>query len=215
MRLLVTIVVLAVLLFPLIVGATIINIPDDYPTIQEGIDASSGSDTVLAQPDIYYENINFNGHNVVLASLFLTTGDTIYVLTTVIDGNWSGSVITFESGEDSTAQVVGFTIRKGCGFGSYPYFVGGGVTCWNQSHPIIASNIISGNVAYFDGGGIFCLYSNPTISHNTIRDNLAAEEGGGVCCRSTSAPMISNNTICQNFGYSGGVSFAPASAAQL
>ena len=30
--------------------ATIIDIPDDYPTIQEGIDASNDGDTVLVQP---------------------------------------------------------------------------------------------------------------------------------------------------------------------
>ena len=65
-------------------AATIINIPDDYPTIQEGIDASIDGDTVLVQPGTYVENINFNGHNVVLGSLFLTTEDTIYISQTKI-----------------------------------------------------------------------------------------------------------------------------------
>ena len=59
-----------------ITSATVINIPADYATIQAGIDASSDGDTVLVQPGTYVENINFNGHNVVLGSLFLTTGDT-------------------------------------------------------------------------------------------------------------------------------------------
>ncbi len=57
-------------------SATIINVPDDYPTIQEGIDASSDGDTVLVQPGTYLENINFNGHSIVVGSLFLTTADT-------------------------------------------------------------------------------------------------------------------------------------------
>jgi hypothetical protein len=39
--------------------ATIINIPADYPTIQQGIDASTDGDTVLVQPGMYVENINF------------------------------------------------------------------------------------------------------------------------------------------------------------
>ena len=56
-------------------SSTIINIPADYPSIQQGIDAGNNGDTVLVQPGTYYENINFNGHNVTLASLFLTTGD--------------------------------------------------------------------------------------------------------------------------------------------
>jgi len=61
--------VLAVLLVVLTiiqVSATIINVPDNYPTIQEGIDTSTDGDTVLVQPGTYYENINFNGHNIEL-----------------------------------------------------------------------------------------------------------------------------------------------------
>ncbi len=71
-------------------SATIINIPDNYTTIQEGIDSSSDGDTVLVQPGIYVENINFNGHNIVLGSLFLTMRDTSYIEQTVIDGGYFG-----------------------------------------------------------------------------------------------------------------------------
>ena len=93
--------------------AMIINIPADYPTIQQGIDASNNGDTVLVQPGTYYENINFNGHNIVLGSLFLTTGDTSYIEQTVIDGNAAGSVITLNTDEDSTTALTGFTITNG------------------------------------------------------------------------------------------------------
>jgi hypothetical protein len=186
--------------------ATIINIPDDYPTIQQGIDASFDGDTVLVQPDIYVENINFNGHNVVLASLFLTTGDTTYIASTIIDGDRDGSVITFESGEDSTAQVVGFTIRNGYGQGYYPYFRAGGVTCWDHSAPTIANNIIFDNHVIFAAGGIFCLNSDPLITGNTIRDNDGYEEGGAIYCIQ-SKPTITGNAIHGNYAYAtGGIS---------
>ena len=49
--------------------ATIINIPDDYSTIQEGIDASSDGDTVLVSQEIYIENINFNLKIIVVSKL--------------------------------------------------------------------------------------------------------------------------------------------------
>ena len=41
--------VLIIFLCPLL-SATIINIPADYPAIQQGIDASTDGDTVLVQP---------------------------------------------------------------------------------------------------------------------------------------------------------------------
>ena len=40
-----------------ILSATTIHIPDDYPTIQNGIDASVDGDTVLIAQGIYYENL--------------------------------------------------------------------------------------------------------------------------------------------------------------
>ncbi|MCP4708172.1 MAG: hypothetical protein GY869_06080, partial [Planctomycetes bacterium] len=93
--------------------AAIINVPGDQPTIQAGIDAAVDADTVLVQPGTYFENINYNGKNIMLGSLFLTTQDTSYISQTVIDGNEDGSVVRFESGEDSTAILNGFTITRG------------------------------------------------------------------------------------------------------
>ena len=38
-------------------SATIINVPDDYSTIQAGINASDDGDTVLIAQGIYFENL--------------------------------------------------------------------------------------------------------------------------------------------------------------
>ena len=59
--------------------ATIINVPADQSTIQAAIDASFNGDTVLVQPGTYVENISYYNKDIVLGSLFLTTGDTSYI----------------------------------------------------------------------------------------------------------------------------------------
>ncbi|MCP4580831.1 MAG: T9SS type A sorting domain-containing protein [candidate division Zixibacteria bacterium] len=196
--------------------ATIINIPDDYPTIQQGINAGTDGDTVLVQSGTYVENISFNGHNIVLGSLFLTTGDTSYISTTIIDGDSSGTVVSFLNGENNGAVIAGFLIRNG-----YSVEFGGGVSCAN-SNPTITCNIISGNIAlgsqFTDatGGGIYCHNSSPIISYNIITTNLALSgwwasgAGGGIYCFNSS-PTISNNVISENialgeWGYGGGIS---------
>lgn len=61
------------------IQAQIINVPGDYSTIQEGINAAADGDTVLVQPDSYTENINFLGKEIIVGSLYLTTEDTIYI----------------------------------------------------------------------------------------------------------------------------------------
>ena len=123
-----------------IASATIINIPDDYTTIQAGIDSSADGDTVLVQPGAYVENINFNGHNIVLGSLFLTTGDTSYISQTVIDGDSSGIVVRMGS-LDSNTVLTGFTITRGY----YSFGYASGILCSN-SFCIITHNIIHSNI---------------------------------------------------------------------
>ena len=179
--------------------ATVISIPNDYVSIQAGINASANGDTVLVQPGTYVENIYLEDHAVVLASLFLTTGDTSYISQTIIDGNASGSVVTFHYQHlytEGNSTLTGFTLQNGKG--QY----GGGISC-RVSHPIISNNHIINNISQDDGGGIFLWTgSDPVISDNYITNNTAAERGGGIfICWSHGT--ISNNTICNNRALSG------------
>jgi hypothetical protein len=187
---------------------TIINIPADYPTIQQGINASSDGDTVLVQPGTYVENINFNGHNIVLGSLFLTTGDTSHISTTIIDGDSAGTVVIFENGETNAAMLIGFSIRNGLGGPLGPERFGGGITCKNQSNPIIENNWISDNSSFVFGGGLLCDYSSPIIRSNVITNNFSIGNpifyyGGGIYCDDCEASII-NNIIAHNRSCWGG-----------
>jgi hypothetical protein len=126
--------------------ADMIIIPDDYPTIQQGIGAAANGDTVIAYPDTYPEHIDFLNKNIVVCSRFLTTGDTLYVGSTIIDGGNSGIVVTIDGSQDSTAELVGFTIQNGSASR------GGGIYL-TSSFPQIRDNLITGNHAGWDLNG--------------------------------------------------------------
>jgi parallel beta-helix repeat protein len=172
------------------VSATIINIPDDYPTIQQGIDASTDGDTVLVQPGTYVENIDFDGNNIVLSSIFLLTGDTLHISSTIIDGDSSGTVIEFWDGV--TASVTGFTIQNG-----YQLFAPGGIYCGIDSRPFIMNNRIMNNTGSSSAGGIFIREGSfPTIKNNFISENFSSGSGGGIFCGGEA--IIINNIIIEN-----------------
>jgi hypothetical protein len=179
-------------------------VPSQYSTIQAGIDASSDGDTVLVAAGTYVENINYNGKNIVVGSLYLTTQDTSYISSTIIDGNQAGSVVTFESGNEITSLLCGFTIRNGLSDW------GGGVSCSGYSATL--SNLIIEDNSGNNGGGIYCqANSAPIITDVIIRNNTSWHGGGfyhhsGVSW-STSTPVLTNVSIVNNSVtyYGGGV----------
>jgi predicted outer membrane repeat protein len=187
--------------------ATIINVPTDQPTIQAGINAAFNGDTVLVQPGTYVENINFNGKLITVASLFLTTQNSSYISSTIINGNGSGSVVTFNHNENSAAVLCGFTITNG--FYSY----GGGIYC-SYSSPSLQNVTISGNSATSNGGGIYCNTSSPSLENVTISGNSSANSGGGIFCYGFS-PSLENVTISGNSSNYGGGIYCQSSSPSL
>ena len=178
-----------------IVNAAILNVPAEYSTIQTGIDSSSVGDTVLVQPGTYVENINYNGKNIVVGSLFLISQDTSYISQTVIDGNQNGSVVKFESGEDSTAVLCGFTITNGFASG------GGGIYC-HFSSPRLADITITENSASWYGGGICCEKgSTPRLANVSISNN-SAYYGGGISSESYSSLIFDSDKLCNIYSNS-------------
>ena len=155
-----------------IITAEIINVPDDQSTIQAAINSAVDNDTILVQPGTYVENINYNGKNIVIGSLFLTTSDETYISQTIIDGDHSDAVVTFDSGESGDAVLCGFKLVNGSGGGPDIYSKGGGIGCKNNSNPTLKYLIITNNTSTY-GAGIFCLTSDPSIDNVEIFDNNA------------------------------------------
>ncbi|MCX6225601.1 MAG: DUF1565 domain-containing protein [Bacteroidia bacterium] len=176
----------------------IIRIPADYPTIQQGIDAAKSGDTVLVSPGTYLENINYNGKNITVASLFLITRDTSYISRTIIDGKKTGSVVTISNGEKATAVLAGFTVTNGSSY------LGGGIYCVNSS-PTIGNVVITGNSVhpYYgwgtccgNGGGIYFSNSKSNLKNVKITNNTASDANGGGIYFSGSSPVFDSINRC-------------------
>ena len=198
-------------------GGNIVYVPDDYPTIQSAIEAVVDGDKVIVNPGTYYENINFIGKNITVASLFLITQDTTYISQTIIDGNQNGSVVIFNSGEDSTAVLCGFTIQNGFGDGSYSYWRGGGITITTAS-PTVQNCVFKNNSCNYYGGGVAIWYnSEPAFTNCIISNNsdigiymynsnasfinmVITDNSSGLRCN-TSNPRFLNSTIVSNSDY--------------
>jgi hypothetical protein len=182
-----------------------IQVPGDYPTIQEAIQATENGDTVVVAPGFYQENLNFLGKAITVKSSFGP-------ILTIVSAAEADSVVRFGSGEGLDSVLEGFTLTNG-----KSQIGGAGIACENGSSPTIRKNIITGILAdglLATGGGIWCnLGSSPWITDNTIFLNVAVLAGGGIACNVDSNPTISGNSIWGNIVTfsGGGISCAAAS----
>jgi len=166
----------------------------DFTSIQSAIDASTDDDTVLVYPGTYVENINWDKNNIIVGSLFITTGDTSYITQTIIDGNHSESVFKITAmGTSDKRKLIGLSIING--YAS----LGGGIFC-QSSQPVLERLKIFNNSAFNFGAGIFCQNANPIVVNSRIYNNISDSWGSGISCDNYSSPKIINSIIYRNDG---------------
>jgi len=189
-----------------------------FSSIQMAVDASAHGDTVLVYPGRYIENVDYNGKNITIASLEITTGNPAYRDSTIIDGNQNGSVIKSTASINSS-EVYGLTLTNGTGTPEW-YFqgvqikLGGALWIKNALSFCITNCIITSNDAYW-GGGILLRSSTAHLSGTIIRDNSAAD-GGGLYLAGLSSVVFDQDNRCSIFNNtSGGVQDIVASESRL
>jgi parallel beta-helix repeat protein len=197
--------------------ADTLEVPGQYPSIQEAIDASKTGDLVLVDPGTYLENLDLKGKEITVQS---SGGQ----LVTFLDGGQLDAVVRMDSGETAETILDGFEIRNGYADS------GGGISISNNSDPIVRNCMIRDNESFYygggvylssssaviedctirnntswDGGGISCYYSTPVIERCEIRNNTAEGfGGGGIYCYNESNFKLINSSVHKNTGSTGG-----------
>lgn len=184
-------------------------------SVQTGIEVAGavGCPQVQVHPGVYYETVDYGG---VDADVYSSGGREV----TTIDGDGSGPVVTFASGEGAGAKLRGFTVTGGVasrGAGIYvngadptldDLFVhgnaatagdnlGGGVYLYDSAGSLTNSVIqdndagVGGDDDGNDGGGLAILYGSPLVQFNQFLDNTAGD-GGGIWVAHGSATIVNN-----------------------
>lgn len=137
-----------------LISQNFIQIPKDYPTIQQGLNAATSNTTILVSPGIYYENLIWPSQLDGIKLLGIKGSKE-----TIIDGNEKGRVIQMDS-----------PIGKG---GSQEITVATEIQGFTIQH---------GKIFDLNGAGLSCEYANPTLKDLRFVENIGegfSSFGGG------------------------------------
>lgn len=149
-----------------------IKVPEDYPTIQEGINAAKSGDIVFVSSNMYYEHVIVNKTVTLMGESKENT---------IIDGNGTETVVTMTV---PNIEVKGFTIQNG---GDFPHC---GVLVSSCNGNIISNNIIRNNY-----NGLELHQSNGSnVFDNTITNNSNA----AIYISYSSDNIVVSNAILDN-----------------
>jgi|GEM_PF-2916050 len=166
----------------------VIEVPQDYTTINEAIDAAEPGFTIIVDDGTYNESINFDGKDITLESKYGNEN-------CIITPPGGEPAIILENGETSQAILDGFTIT---GATVQAIFI-------ENASATIQDNLIINNqmgIWYLNGAGIYCSNSSAIIENNEIAFNTEGYHGGGIYLDNWDGELI-NNEIHHNITNAG------------
>lgn len=161
--------------------AATITVPTDQPNIQAAIAAAVSLDTVLVEPGIYTETIDFSGKSITLQSAAGPSETTIMSP----DGE---AFVFIISGESGAARLSGFTLTGADVQDGSGILIGGGAT------PLISDNIIRDN-NLAGGMEVVACESGATFLRNVFFNN------GGIACIGLRGEAQDARIINNTFGF--------------
>jgi hypothetical protein len=169
-------------------------------TISYAIGQAVLGDDIFVAQGTYTENLTIN-NGIALMGGYEAVGWTRNIANykTILDGNQSGSVLTFQGSSEGMA-LDGFTVTGGKATSGG---IGGGITVDGAS-PVIKHTIVISNQATADGGGIYISGGVPTIEESQVRENIASGCCGGIHVGNDASVIISDAQLISNTSLSGG-----------
>ena len=170
-----------------------LNVPSDYPTIQQAVQAATEGDVVIVAPGTYVEQVNTLGKAITIRSTDPSSPDV--VAQTILDAGGSGQAIRIIFGETLDTVIDGLTITGGSGEN------GGGLEI-ALSDPTIRRCVIRGNDAT-RGGGAYLYVSSALFDACQFEGNTA-DRGGAIYAYAGSGVRFDGCRITGNTAERGG-----------
>lgn len=162
-------------------------VPNHFSTIQGAIDSAINGDIVIVLSGDYYENIDFKGKKIIVASWYYMNGNESFIDDTILHAGAPGNIVSFKTGENINSKLIGFSITGAYGdpgFGNMRY----AIYC-NSSAPDLKQ------IKLYDNNDISIriIDSSPTINYVSVINNDKA-----LYIDSHSNVSIKNSVISNN-----------------
>ena len=182
-----------------------IVVPDDYPSIQEAVDAASQGDIIIVRIGVYYEKVTINKRNLIIVGEERER--------TVIDGEGDGPIVQIEA---ENVTFTGFTLRKsgsksGVKILNYANFSFNIVSQCQIGVEVGAKSVVSHNIIYGCGQGVLLYYCSKVI----VQKNNFSRNTVGVALHRAYNNSVLNNTITESVTGGHGITVLSSSSNNL